>query len=374
LFLLLGAISAISVQGVAFSKVYRLDSNAAAISFQAITEESSSPSSSPIHLSQVTSSDSSSLLFLSTLSSPHSILLQVYSSENTLVKPYTEVRSSTPLSSLFLSQGYYSTASNNYGLVGVTRDELLFGTKTDENLDQISWTREESLSSILDLDMVDYPSEVGPTWNPYLAIKSNPLSAFVSRIKYEIEAILTGESLYSSSEDRFGLRKVIVIATRVGKIIGMDGASGNILYSFFLPDFALFRKAESAYLFVQRVAKYTPLKPQAVLVYRSCKTGSTIVYAFNPVEGKPLEEPKVYPPVLQVQMVHHAGEETEFIKPILLLDEKKNVHVYPGGAEVDVNKVYFLVAEESGGEARLKGFDVRQKQQVLCYSSILLNV
>jgi len=96
-------------------------------------------------------------------------------------------------------------------------------------------------------------------------------------VKYEIEAIITRESLYSSSEDRFGLRKVIVFLTQVGKVVGLDGPSGDVLYSFWLKDFDLFgtdstvgipAKHKQAFLFIQRPAKYSPLPPQASVVYR----------------------------------------------------------------------------------------------------------
>jgi hypothetical protein len=206
---------------------------------------------------------------------------------------------------------------------------------------EIEWSREESLSSVAAVEMVDYPSDVGPTWNPYMATK-NMFSSFISRVKYEVEAIISGESLYASDEDRFGLRKVIVFVTKVGKVVGMDSSSGSILYTFFLPDFSLFSDS-SAFLYIQRPAKYTPLKPQAAVIYKSTSTGNTILFAFDPVEGKPLDEVKRFPPVLQTQMTHHAGEDTKFVKQILLLDQQNNVHIYPTGGIEDVKNTHFFV-------------------------------
>lgn len=215
--------------------------------------------------------------------------------------------------------------------------------------------------------MVDYPSEVGPTWNPYLATM-NVVHAFISRVKYEIESLISGESLYASDEDRFGLRKVIVFVTKVGKVIGMDSSSGSILYSFYLPDFSVFTDS-AAFLYLQRPAKYTPLKPQAAVIYKSLSTGSTILFAFDPVVGKPLDEVRKFPPILQTQMLHLAGEETQFVKPILLLDVELNVWSYPKVEKVDglkesleIMNSYFFIAKKLRSPV-LAGFAV-DKQRV----------
>jgi hypothetical protein len=223
---------------------------------------------------------------------------------------------------------------------------------------EIDWSREESLESVVAVEMVDYPSEVGPTWNPYLATM-NVLHAFVSRVKFEIEAVISGESLYASDEDRFGLRKVIVFVTKVGKVIGMDSSSGSILYSFFLPDYSVFSDS-SAFLYVQRPAKYTPLKPQASVIYKSVSSGSTLLFAFDPVVGKPLDQVQKFPPTVQTQMIHYAGEETKFVKPILLLDTQHNVHMYPIVQENQVVKnYYFFLAKTDGPSPVLSGFTIQ---------------
>lgn len=315
------------------------------------------------------------LLFISKLDSSHSIQLKVYNrngekAENNPIK----ISSDVPLLSLGLAKAYYY--NSGYGFIGFTKDAALIATRADSSVASgeslIEWSRQEALSSVIAVEMVDYPSEAGPTWNPYQT-SQDVVTSFVSRIKYEVEAIITGESLYSSSEDRFGLRKAIVFVTSVGKVVGMDSTSGSIIYTFVLPDFSTFGDS-SAELYIQRPAKYAPLKSQATVIYRSMSTQGAVLFAFDPVEGKPLDEPKSFPAILQTQMIGSASEETQWIKPILLLDQSGNVYAYPDKVN-DVTNSYFFVAHKTPSP-RLEGYDVKLVNQVCtmqCYASVNLS-
>lgn len=316
-------------------------------------------------MSQAKSADRP-VLFLAKLESSRSILLRVYNRNGEKAEGPIKITSEAPLMPFAATKAY--SYNSGYGFVGFTRDATLLGTRADTSVNSgetlIEWSRHEALSSVVAVEMVDYPSEAGPTWNPYQA-SHDVVTAFVSRLKYEIEAIVTGESLYSSAEDRFGLRKVIVFLTTVGKVIGMDSTSGSIIYSFVLPDFSTFSDS-SAQLYIQRPSKYSPLKPQATVVYRSLSRNGAILLAFDPVEGKPLDEPKSYPPLQQTQMLTHTSEETKYIKPILLLDQSGEVHTYPAQVK-DMSNAYFFVANK-GQSPKLEGYDIKVSNDVSKYN------
>lgn len=349
-----GEISAVSVGNPSWSNSYIILENSKAGPELLPLKVNSEPG---LTLSQAKSADKP-LLFLSKLESSRSIQLQVYNRNGEKAEPNPiKITSTAPLMSVATTKAY--VYNSGYGFVAFTRDATLIGTRADNTVASgetaIEWSRQEALSSVVAVEMVDYPSEAGPTWNPYQA-SLNVVNAFVSRLKYEVGAIVTGESLYSSAEDRFGLRKVIVYLTAFGKVIGMDSTSGSIIYSFVLPDFTTFTGV-TAQLYIQRPAKYAPLKSQATVIYKSLSRDNTILFAFDPVEGKPLDEPKSFPAVKQTQMLNHAGEETKYIKPILLLDQSGDVWTYPNEVK-DVSNAYFFVANK-GHFPKLEGYDIK---------------
>lgn len=137
----------------------------------------------------------------------------------------------------------------------------------------------------------------------------------------------------------------------------MDSVSGSILYSFVLPDFELLG-GSNALLYIQRPAKFAPLKPQATVIYSSAaaKSGTTILYPFNPVDGKPLDQPQTYPPILQAQIMLHGTEETKFLKPLLLMDTSHVIHSYPATVPKITNS-YFFIAKKN--PPLLQGYGIR---------------
>jgi len=136
----------------------------------------------------------------------------------------------------------------------------------------------------------------------------------------------------------------------------MDGSSGQILYAFILPEFSTF-KDSSIFLNLQRQSKYAPLKPLASVVYPSSKSESTILFPFNPIEGQHLDEPQTYPGIIQVQMLLHGTQATNFLKPVVLLDKNYVVHTYPQRVK-ELPKLFFFVAEKYP-EPVLKGLTVK---------------
>ena len=139
----------------------------------------------------------------------------------------------------------------------------------------------------------------------------------------------------------------------------MDGLSGQILYTFILPEFKTFADS-SVFLYIQRPAKYIPLKPLASILYASSKSEKTsILFPFNPVEGGHLDEPKTYPGIVQSQMLLHGTESTKFLKPVLMMDSNHVVHTYPADL-TDFKNVFFFLAEKGSEAPTLKGFAVKK--------------
>jgi len=138
----------------------------------------------------------------------------------------------------------------------------------------------------------------------------------------------------------------------------MDGLTGDILYTFVLPEFKTFADA-SVFLYIQRPAKYIPLKPLASIVYSSSRSDkTTILFPFNPIEGATLGEPQTYPGIVQSQMLLHGTEDTNFLKPVLLMDKNHIVHTYPAGL-TDFKNTFFFVADKGAESPVLKGFVVK---------------
>ena len=357
-----GDLKAISVGGKGFTKVYLILQNSAA--GPELLPLIHKPTAG-LSLSQFMQDDTPKLV-LSSKGQSNTVKATVYSSKGTVEQEFTIASPYIPIDSFAVTQ-LYPGSSNSWVYTGVTQDDVFFGSKADASATDykisIAWSRQEALSSILAAEMVDYPSDGGPTRNPYSS--SGPLdifSMFFKRVKYELEALISAGSigrLYASAEDRFGLRKVLVCLTSVGKVIGMDSTSGTVLYTFTIPSFSTFAGKE-AFLLIQRPEKYTPLKPMASVVFKLKNAEETGVFAFNPVEGKPLDDMKIFPPVLQTQLMHSAHEDTDYVKPILMLGKDLKVRYYPKlGAEHEGQSVYFFLAAVS--PPVLKGYEVKLK-------------
>ena len=162
--------------------------------------------------------DEKTVLFLTRLETAHLIQMDAYNFQLEKVPELSlQVKADMLISSLGLTKGY--CYNSQCGLVGFTKDELLFGTKLEAQASnvKVSWSRQECLASVITVEMVDYPSEAGLSWNPY-STQQSLLNGFMARIKFEIETFVSGESFYSSNDDRFGSRKVIVYVTSIGKV------------------------------------------------------------------------------------------------------------------------------------------------------------
>lgn len=126
-----GPIPGVVFQGAGFAKGFLLiEDNSKGKSGPELFPLNILPSGSAITLSQF-SSEEKPLLFVARLENSHSIKMEAYNRNGQRVEGSSvAVKASMPLSLLLRVQGYL--LNNKYGLTGVTKDELVFGTKAGE--------------------------------------------------------------------------------------------------------------------------------------------------------------------------------------------------------------------------------------------------
>ncbi|XP_075213432.1 ER membrane protein complex subunit 1 isoform X2 [Lycorma delicatula] len=212
---------------------------------------------------------------------------------------------------------------------------------------KIVWTREEALTSIVAVELIDLPvSDVDAAIEKEFDNKEGGfVGMFFRRIMSQIlqvrSLLLTilslGESTPSKGlladlvRDQFGLHKMIVAVTSVGKLFGIDNLSGEIVWQKYLKDIKPFHSLGKPLipLYIQRTARHLPHPAQCFLLFKHQKTEESVIYTFNPINGQPLGEglvPLGYQ-VIQTSLLHATDE--EFLKAVLLLDSNGKIHVYP---------------------------------------------
>lgn len=149
--------------------------------------------------------------------------------------------------------------------------------------------------------------------------------------------LLKGVSTTGNNEamiqDEFGLHKLIVAATKVGKVFGIDNLSGKIIWQIKVDDIEPFSAGIAMPvmpLYLLRNARHYPLQPECVLLVKSKSTGETVLVAFNPIDGSVPSKGSVVKLGFKVKqsLLLHVSDE-KFYKGIILLDEDNKVHVYP---------------------------------------------
>ncbi len=217
-------------------------------------------------------------------------------------------------------------------------DALLYGSKKE-----IYWSREESLTSILQVEMVDLPvSETDASIEEEFgfdkeAIYGHAIRRLASQFKQILilaRGVLTGENLIRSSDnsmstqdlvrDRFGLHKLIIIVTKPGKIFAMDSLTGKIVWQRLLVNI----NTDKLRLYIQRTSIHYPLEPQCtILAKSSTHAGQSVLFVFHPITGLGNYVQLGYG--VQQALLLPQTAETEYLKPLVLLDHESRPHVYP---------------------------------------------
>lgn len=162
--------------------------------------------------------------------------------------------------------------------------------------------------------------------------------------------------------DDFGLHKMMVILTESGKLFGIDCVSGKQHWVHILKDFSGFSNGQGMKLLVQRTSKYYPLSAQCAVIGRDKSSGNGIIYQFNPISGHPVNGgvSKLSFKIQQVSLLHKSGE--NFLRGVLFIDDKNEVHVQPETSLSMVDGFFFYVANKNTGI--LTGYQIQYDNNV----------
>ncbi|CAH1996992.1 unnamed protein product [Acanthoscelides obtectus] len=226
---------------------------------------------------------------------------------------------------------------------------------------KIMWTREEALSNIIAVEFFELPvSELDASIeNEFKASSNSILSMLSHRLNTQAKQLSTlifGEHPMSSSglvRDAFGLHKLIVVATSVGKLFAIDTLSGSIVWSYRLPNVKPFSilGEDKILLFAQRTARYAPLPAQCILIANDKYSGNGVIFQFDPITGysqKGIEKLNYQ----IAQAIHLPYEDDQHLKPVLMISSTNEVYLYPSCAMGEVykytSKLYTYLVDNTG--------------------------
>lgn len=200
---------------------------------------------------------------------------------------------------------------------------------------KVVWTREEALSDIVSVEFFELPvSELDASIeNEFTTASNDIISMFSHRISTQTKQLynllLSGQLLGNNGlvRDDFGLHRIIVVATSVGKLFGIDTLSGSIVWSYRLPNVKPFNDV-TMMLLVQRTARYAPLPGQCVLLAEDGNSGNGVIFKFDPITGassRGIE--RLEYKIKQAVLLPH--EDDNHIKPVLVVASDNSLHVYP---------------------------------------------
>ncbi|XP_044258002.1 ER membrane protein complex subunit 1 [Tribolium madens] len=195
---------------------------------------------------------------------------------------------------------------------------------------KVSWTREEALSNIVSVEFFELPVsdlEVSIE-NEFTESSNDIMTMFTRRISTQTKQfynLVSGQ--FGSIRDDFGLHRIIVVATSVGKLFGIDTLhNGSIVWTYRLPNVKAFNDV-TMMLLVQRTARHAPLPAQCVLLAEDATTGGGILFAFDPISGASRGLQRLGYRVKQAFLL--PNEDENHLKPVVVIGADDSVHVYP---------------------------------------------
>ncbi|XP_008316237.1 ER membrane protein complex subunit 1 isoform X2 [Cynoglossus semilaevis] len=248
---------------------------------------------------------------------------------------------------------------------------------------RVIWTREEALSDVVTMEMVDLPltgtqaeleGEFGKKADGLMSMVLKRLSsqfvllqAWISHLwklfydarkpRSQVKNEVTIENL---SRDEFNLQKMMVMVTASGKLFGIDSNTGSILWRHNLDNIP----ANAAFkLMVQRTTAHFPHPPQCTLLIKDKDTGLATLHVFNPIFGKKshITPPALTQPILQSLILPLMDQ--DYAKVLLLVDDQYKVSAFPSTKNVlqqlqeMASSIFFFLIDSSQG--RLSGYRLR---------------
>lgn len=202
---------------------------------------------------------------------------------------------------------------------------------------KILWTREEALSHIVSAKFLELPvseldASIEQEFNEFSGDGFGMLYHRLSSQFRQISVVLTGQQGNANAglvRDDFGLQKLIIVVTSVGKLYALHTLNGEIVWSKYLPDIVPFStlSKDTVLLFIQRTARYTPLPAQCTLLVQDKVTGQGVVYIFDPITGKSLHFEKLAYRITQAMLLPF--ENDKHLKGLLIVSEDGDVKLYP---------------------------------------------
>lgn len=208
---------------------------------------------------------------------------------------------------------------------------------------RLIWSREEALASITVVEFMELPmSDRDQTIETEFDKKERDVfGMMIRRISAQfhqfVSLFLTIPQQSNQREDlvrdKFGLHKMIVVATTAGKLFGIESTKGEIIWQLRVDNIASTKNNNKPMiLYVQRGSRHFPNPPQCALLASDSNTGDGIIYTFNPISGHPLEGLiKLNYKIKQSMLLPDVTD--DFLKGILILDSNDKAHVYPDSAK-----------------------------------------
>ncbi|XP_031701136.1 ER membrane protein complex subunit 1 isoform X1 [Anarrhichthys ocellatus] len=251
---------------------------------------------------------------------------------------------------------------------------------------RVMWTRDEALSDVVTMEMVDLPltgtqAELEGEFGKKAAIQDGLLSMLLKRLSSQIillqawiahlwkmfydarkprSQVKNDVTIETLSRDEFNLQKMMVMVTASGKLFGIDSKTGSIVWRHYLdniPSNAAFK------LMVQRTTAHFPHPPQCTLLIKDKDTGLATLHVFNPIFGKKshVTPPALPQPILQSLMLPLMDQ--DYAKVLLLVDDQYKVSAFPSTKNVlqqlqeMASSIFFYLVDSNQG--RLSGYRLR---------------
>ncbi|VVC41234.1 Hypothetical protein CINCED_3A015652 [Cinara cedri] len=334
-------------------------------------------------------------LFIYTYMADRHILLQISSpTQETIITEGSILEDATVIESLSSKETKKTMKISNPSISSVfcgrskanTVNCVALVTTLDQSLmllkmpGTIKWHREESLTSIINVELIDLPvSDIEAAIEKEFGNKdSGAFSMFVHRVFSQFQQLRTliatvlgiietpsSETIGTKSNlvrDQFGLHKIIVAVTSAGKIFGIDNLSGEILWSVLLCGIGQFyeNKVDGLQLvpmYLIRNSKHLSFSPMSTLFLKNEDSENTVLFTFNPINGESKNGVQQLPYKV-VQAVPLPVLNTDSVRSLVLFDSTYTPHLYPSNVPLSSKPppIYIYIANSTNG--LIQGFTV----------------